>query len=463
MKKITKSWFLSLLLTIGIIVYFSVNLVIEEQEVFAPGDMTHGHHQIEMSCGTCHDAPSGNKPGPVLQNACMTCHATELKVSDDSHPKSKFTDPRNASRVKELDARLCMTCHTEHKLEITNPMGVTVPEDFCFKCHQEIADDRPSHKGMEFISCATSGCHNYHDNRALYEDFLEKHMDEDNNKATAKVKSVSLAKEISILAQYPIDKYPFTTLAATDVDAPITVEYDSKVTEDWSITSHAKAGVNCTACHETKLQSGEVKWINKPGQDNCKSCHTSEVKGFLSGKHGMRLKEGLSAMTPGMALLPMKKSSHSNELSCVSCHSSHTFDVKHAAVESCLNCHNDNHSNAYKKSPHFVAWHNEVNGMEKADTGVSCATCHMPRTETEIGDKLVILSEHNQNMNLRPNDKMLRSVCMDCHGLGFSIDALADKKLIENNFKGLPTVHVESIDLVRNRLLKRKTPKEDSP
>jgi len=463
MKKISKSWLLSIVITIGIIIYFSTNLIVEEQEVFAPGDMTHGHHQIEMSCATCHDASSNNKPGPVLQHACMNCHGAELKESDDSHPKSKFTDPRNFARVKELDARLCMTCHTEHKLEITNSMGVTLPEDFCFKCHQEIADDRPSHKGMEFTSCGTSGCHNYHDNTALYEDFLVKHMDDKSHKEVSQVKTVSLANEISTLDQYPIEKYPLKTLINADIDAPLSVQYDNTVSEDWSATSHAQAGVNCTACHKVKQKSGELKWVDKPNHESCKTCHTSEVEGFLAGKHGMRLKEGLSAMTPAMALLPMKKSSHSKELSCVSCHSSHKFDVKHAAVESCLNCHNDKHSQAYKDSPHFIAWHNEVNGTVKADTGVSCATCHMPRTEKDINDTSIVLSEHNQNMNLRPNDKMLRTVCMSCHGLGFSINALADKKLIEKNFKGLPSVHVESIDLVKDRVLKNKTPKEGNP
>ena len=463
MDKISKSWFLWGVFTLGIIVFFTMNFVVEEQKVFSPGDMTHGHHQIEMSCATCHDAPSNNKPGPVLQNACTSCHAAELKESDDSHPRSKFTDPRNSSRVKQLDARLCMTCHAEHKLEITNPMGVTVPEDFCFKCHQEIADDRPSHKGMDFLSCASSGCHNYHDNRALYEDFLEKHMDEKNIKDVPHFKSVSSAKEISSLAQYPIDKYPLKKLSNTDIDAPESIQYDTSIAHDWSSTSHAQAGINCTACHEVKQKTGELTWVEKPNYESCKSCHTPEVKGFLSGKHGMRLKEGLPAMTPARALLPMKKSAHSNELSCVSCHSSHKFDVKQAAVESCLTCHDDKHSKAYKKSPHYAAWYNEVNATAKVDTGVSCATCHMPRTEKDIDDTSLILSEHNQNMNLRPNDKMLRTVCMNCHGLGFSIDALADKKLIENNFNGQPSVHVESVDLVKDRVLKKKTPKEGSP
>lgn len=459
MKKINKSWMLWIAITVGLIAYYSVSLVVEEQEVFLPGKMTHGHHQIEMSCATCHEASSTNKPGPVMQTACLNCHAAELKVSDDSHPKSKFTDPRNASRVKELDARMCITCHTEHKLEITNPMGVTVPEDFCLKCHQDIAEDRPSHKGMEFITCGTAGCHNYHDNTALYEDFLEKHVDEKKNHLDAKVGSLSMAKDITTLGHYPVSDYPFKELQSSDSDAPLSLKHDNLIKEDWSSTAHAKAGVNCTACHEVKQPTGEMKWVDKPDQESCRTCHTTEVKGFLEGKHGMRLKEGLSPMTPAMALIPMKKAAHDKELSCVSCHSSHKFDVKHAAVEACLNCHDDGHSNAYKKSPHFIAWHKEVNGLSKPDTGVSCATCHMPRTEKEIAGKTMTLSEHNQNMNLRPNDKMLRSVCMSCHGLGFSIDALADKKLIDSNFNGTPSVHVESIDLVKTRMLRRQKSK----
>ena len=36
---------------------------------------------------------------------------------------------------------------------------------------------------------------------------------------------------------------------------------------------------------------------------------------------------------------------------------------------------------------------------------------------------------------------------MNCHGLGFSIDALADPLLIEANFRGSPARHIESIDM----------------
>ena len=70
--------------------------------------------------------------------------------------------------------------------------------------------------------------------------------------------------------------------------------------------------------------------------------------------------------------------------------------------------------------------------------------------QTEKGGK--VLTNHNQNDTLRPNEKMIRATCMSCHGLGFAIDALADPALIANNFSGQPMRHVESIDWALKRV-----------
>ena len=81
----------------------------------------------------------------------------------------------------------------------------------------------------------------------------------------------------------------------------------------------------------------------------------------------------------------------------------------------------------------------------------------MPVTETHAADgsKSAFVT-HNQNDNLRPNEKMVRSVCSNCHGLQFSLDALADPALIEKNFTGLSAVHVESIEWADRRARARK-------
>jgi len=459
MNSIKKLWLLWLVVSILVVTYLTYNIGTDEKQAFLPGKATHGHHQIEMSCASCHAEPFGG--ADVIQGACINCHGADLKEARDSHPKSKFTNPRNASRVKVLDARECITCHTEHKHEITQSMGVTLPDDFCFKCHADIEDDRPSHKGIDFKTCATGGCHNYHDNRALYEDFLAKHLNDDVMIENGQNPSRSLANDLVLMSNYPVKRYPLKAITENSIDPLISVSDKKNVKKDWLITSHSKAGVNCSACHNEKQNNGKIVWSNKPSYETCRSCHSFEVEGFLSGKHGMRLKEGLGAMTPEMARQPMRKDAHGKQLSCGSCHTAHNFDVRDAAVEACLNCHNDKHSRAYKKSPHFNTWHAEITGKSMANTGVSCATCHMPRKEVKNGDVSITLAEHNQNMNLRPNEKMVREVCMNCHGLGFSIDALADKKLIEGNFSGVPSVHIESLNMVTKRLSNSKKLKEE--
>jgi formate-dependent nitrite reductase cytochrome c552 subunit len=183
----------------------------------------------------------------------------------------------------------------------------------------------------------------------------------------------------------------------------------------------------------------------------CADCHKDETTGFLAGKHGMRLAQKLTPMTPALARLPMKREAAHRELSCVSCHGAHTFDTRTAAVESCLSCHNDQHSLAYQKSKHFELWQSELKGAAPAGSGVSCATCHLPRESVGEADDVRVLAQHNQNLNLRPNEKMIRSVCLDCHGLAFSIDALADKALVQANFAGSPKRHIESIDMALKR------------
>jgi hypothetical protein len=72
----------------------------------------------------------------------------------------------------------------------------------------------------------------------------------------------------------------------------------------------------------------------------------------------------------------------------------------------------------------------------------------MPTRQDDEGNQSV---QHNQNDNLRPNEKMVRSVCGQCHGLPFTLDALADSSLIDQNFSGQPSTHVQSVDFVLAR------------
>jgi hypothetical protein len=76
----------------------------------------------------------------------------------------------------------------------------------------------------------------------------------------------------------------------------------------------------------------------------------------------------------------------------------------------------------------------------------------MPRIDYDTPDYVTrVLVQHNQSANLQPADKMLRSACLHCHGLGFSIDALADRTLARANFPAKPAHHIASIEMAVER------------
>jgi predicted CXXCH cytochrome family protein len=433
------------------------------RHLFLIGQTTNAHHQIELACNSCHTSWFGGRE--AIETACQSCHSEDLTNSKDNHPAKKFNDPRNADRLAKLDATKCLTCHIEHRPEVTNVMAVTKPMDFCVACHDDIADERISHKGLGFQTCGNAGCHNFHDNRSLYEDFLEKHLDEP---------AVKSAARITLVNWQASDMAGGKAIAATIPDAPSSVSAEAHVMADWLGSAHANGGVNCSGCHQPAGAKADDarSWIAKPGMAQCAGCHTTETKGFTQGKHGMRLADGmwtsrkalfglisdqtLSPMRPELARLPMKAKAHGKELVCTTCHQAHDFNVQKAKVEACASCHDDKHSNAYFASSHHRLWKDELAGKAPKGSGVTCATCHMPRTLQRGEDGVErALVNHNQNDNLRPNEKMARTVCMECHGLGYTLDALADPGLIDRNFKGRPSVHVESIDWVRRRVRQR--------
>jgi hypothetical protein len=438
----TSLWILWALVTLALCGWLGYSLLLsDDNEIFLLGQTSHGHHQIELACTSCHTSAFGGQE--VLQDACMNCHGKALRAAQDDHPRSKFTDPRNADRLAEIDARYCVACHREHKPELTGEMGVTRPDDLCLHCHANIADTRPSHTGMNFNTCASAGCHNYHDNSALYEDFLLDHADE-----------AALLDQMRVPVRQPFQPdMSSAALTVADIDIPATLSFSENIPSQWQHSSHARSGVNCSDCHnsnDAEPQSSE--WIEKPDHNICKSCHEDQVSGYLSGMHGMRLAAGLPPMRPALSLKPMREQAADINLSCNSCHQAHDYNPVRAATESCVGCHADNHSLAYQNSKHAELWQQEISGTADSGSGVSCATCHLPRETHQQDGKDVVRVQHNQNHNLRPVEKMARDVCMHCHGLGFTLDALADPVLRANNFQGRPEVHIDSIRMAEERL-----------
>ena len=402
-----------------------------DKRLLLPGRTSPGHHAFEEACERCHTPFQG-----VSNEACLRCHEGALTLAEDSHPTSKFADPRNAERIAGLDARACVACHREHAPERTREGGVTLPADFCGACHQDVARERPSHAGLSFEGCARAGCHRFHDNRGLYEGFLAKHLHEPDNLPAAVVVA---------MARAPAPK----ALSAADADAPIEARTDVAVL-DWLASAHARSGVNCTRCHDIRdARTGMTEWKDRPGGASCGGCHAGEEEGFTRSQHGVRGALGLSPLTPAMARLPMRAEAGGRALGCESCHAAHAYDRGVAQAEACLGCHDDRHSRGWSSSRHGLAWKREPHD---AGAGPSCATCHLPRRRHREGGADVARAEHDVNDDLRPRDKMLRDVCLGCHGLGFAMDALADADLVERNFNGRPAVHVESLEMVERRL-----------
>lgn len=417
---------------LSITAYLTTRLSGEDRTVFLPGATSHGHYQIELSCESCHTPLGG-----VRSDACLKCHSEELARADDSHPPSKFLDPRNAALLTKLNARECHTCHLEHRPHLTAPIGVTMPEDYCAHCHAEIGEERPTHAGLSHATCQSVGCHNFHDNRGLHEDYLEAHLDEPVHAAT------------QLRPMTPRLTSEGRALGPADADAKEPMKQPESVA-DWSSSAHAHGGVNCSDCHGGK----DSAFVRSASDEACAACHAQQQRGFREGHHGMRLAVGLPPMRPELARLPMRESSHGRELGCTSCHKAHTFDRTFAAAAACVECHDDEHSRAYEASPHGETWRKELAGELPKGAGVSCASCHMPTLPVAPGSPELFV-QHNQNDNLRPREKMLRSVCTHCHSVGFSLDALADEALVRANFRGAPRVHVESLDWIRQRTAAR--------
>ncbi|WP_244927337.1 hypothetical protein [Permianibacter aggregans] len=167
------------------------------------------------------------------------------------------------------------------------------------------------------------------------------------------------------------------------------------------------------------------------------------MESFQQGHHGMRVAVGLPPLEVSMAKLPMHQDASDKVLNCHSCHQAHDYNTRKAEADACLGCHNDKHSKQWRASKHAELW------QQNPDHGASCATCHMPRLVDKATGKISV--EHNNSANLRPNDKMVKMVCMNCHGVEFALTALADPDQIDSNFSKAINASHSSMDFVRAR------------
>lgn len=220
-----------------------------------------------------------------------------------------------------------------------------------------------------------------------------------------------------------------------------------EINQLWKGSAHALNGVNCSSCH----QNAETKaLVIKPTYDSCKSCHPKALETFLLGKHGVRLLEELPPLTIALAHLPMQVSAQNKLMNCNTCHNVHSVNTFEAGVNSCLTCHQDTHSLNYKDSQHAQLFLAEGTLPRPSSKSVTCATCHLPRHQFERPDSTTWVGvNHNNTFTLKPRDRMVKEVCMSCHGLEFSYNSIFDDELVEANFTRQPTQNLETLKMIR--------------
>jgi len=401
---------------VGMILALSGAFFMDHRGVFLPGRTSDGHHAIEQSCNSCHAAFDA-----VPNKNCSGCHAAELK--DDTHPVKLFDDPRWADMLQKINALECVTCHREHEVL---PRSVSIDKSFCYPCHDDVTDKRESHKNLSPTSCWDAGCHNYHDNTALNIAFLAKRM----GKSAAPPAGAVLAR-----AAFPPKAEP------APPDGPSGKLRSEEILRAWRGSSHAQRSVNCSDCH------GKPSFDDAPTASACTRCHAFEVESFGRGKHGASLSVKLPALTPVDARRPMNAEAMDRPVNCSACHDPHGVNTRKAAAESCLGCHGDRHSRSFKGSKHGRQFFSET-GARPSATGVSCATCHMPRVRLNGERDGRVVVNHNNSWTLLPRDRMVKQVCLGCHDLEFSIDSIFDERLIQNNFQGTPVKRHETLKMV---------------
>jgi hypothetical protein len=208
-------------------------------------------------------------------------------------------------------------------------------------------------------------------------------------------------------------------LVATPLAATPCVDCHGKtspgIVEDWKISKHAAAGVDCSVCHGDGHKSAEDAGAAKiPTPETCATCHEDQVKQFKSGKHALAWAAMKAmptahwqpmAMTEGMKgcggchKLGIKGEDEIKRLagqgrgfgtaSCDACHTRHAFSLEEARQpQACQTCHmgfDHPQWEMYSASKHGVrALLKQTGILPESAQAPTCQTCHMQDGNHEV-------------------------------------------------------------------------------
>jgi hydroxylamine dehydrogenase len=187
------------------------------------------------------------------------------------------------------------------------------------------------------------------------------------------------------------------------------------VVNDWKISKHGQAGIDCSVCHGEEHNSPtNVAKVKIPTPDTCAPCHDVKVQQYKKGKHALAwasmkamptMHWQPSILTDGMKgcggchKIGLKTEAEIKDLkknnpgfgtaSCDACHTRHTFSVAEAKQpQACETCHmgfDHPQWEMYSSSKHGVrALLKQNKVLPETTAAPTCQTCHMQEGNHEV-------------------------------------------------------------------------------
>ena len=184
LRPISKMRWIAFIVALPIFLGAGMILAVGQHGAMEKGNLIAGH--TELACVDCHKEQPGTLRQEIQANlkyalgqretfvpigyhaadtaTCLDCHTRK----NDRHPVYRFQEPRFTQAVAQIDARDCLSCHTEHE-------GQRVSLDdtgFCVACHTDLTLKSDPlnipHTTLiaqkDWNSCL--GCHDFHGNHA---------------------------------------------------------------------------------------------------------------------------------------------------------------------------------------------------------------------------------------------------------------------------------------------------------
>ena len=385
---------------------------------FVPADSTCGqsscHQQTEirlagmrdqtsLHCTLCHQftAPVAEQTALDTSRAMLVPREQECLGCHEMRERLKDFDPE----AEPHDA-VCGACHNPHKQESPEAAFETCATS---GCHARADTITPFHRGLRAGVLEDCGeCHKAHNWHVESTQCLTCHRGilEDRPQARARASAYSPHAPTDIFAS------PVVLFAQAVQQPQQRPQAQAEAALDISHRQHRE--LQCTACHRTGRQHGEL--LVRSARD-CQSCHHADGErampcaqchqtAELREQRNMPVRFALSvARQPETRNVPFRHSWHT-EVECGACHGA---PVTKAVTADCASCHAQHHVvQADCRLCHRPA---KADHTRQAHLGCAGSGCHSLRQPVALQEtRNVCLTCHADMVNHRPGRE-----CATCH------------------------------------------------